>query len=324
MWRTWFGGLLVLLGLTVSAPAQNIFAGAGSTFQGDYLRGCGIAAWGMGLFNYDTAMANSINVDAAIRLNEYVMGALRMEAIENAEHRKVVWERHLADYKKIRDRILNSPEAGDVLDGNTLNALLVQLQRPEISDSTFRLYQVPLDPDVVRKIPFKFGDKGETFSLGRLSLKSTKKWMVEFQDPHYDSVRENYQRAVDAVLDLAIEGKMTDAAIQTLKNAVARLENALADRKDIDQRLYEEASGQMKMLNGTIRLFETHGVQQALAAIDKEPVTNVFEMKIFMQKYRLTFAPAKTPDERKLYPQLQTALREQRDHVTAPAGEPDK
>ena len=37
--------------------------GAGSTPQGDYLRGVGIAAMGMGIYNEKTAIAKSINLD---------------------------------------------------------------------------------------------------------------------------------------------------------------------------------------------------------------------------------------------------------------------
>jgi hypothetical protein len=324
MRRTCVGALLVLLlGLCESAQAQRIWYGGGvGTFHGDYFRGLGVAAWGIGVGNYYDAMAESIHVDTMIRLNEYIWASLTREAQENAAHRQAVWKRRLADYQKIRERILNSPEAADVLDGNTLNALLLELQKPDLSDSTFKLYPVPLEPDVVRRIPFKLGEKQELISMSRLALKSTKKWAVEFQDPRYDQVREDYQSAVDAALDVAIDGKMTDGRLQALRRAVENLEARL--RREIDQRLFEEASGQLKSVKGTIRLFETHGVQQVLADIDKEPITNVFELKVFMQKHKITFAPAKTPEERKLYPQLQTALREQHQHVATGGGGADR
>jgi hypothetical protein len=313
--------MAVLAGLGACAWAQPfVWLGAGSTFHGDYFRGLGVAAWGIGVGNYYDAMANRVNTETGILLNEYIWSSLTREAEENAAHRKAVWERHLSDYKKIRERILNSPENGDVLDGNALNALLEQLQRPDISDSTFKAYQVPLDPDFVRRIPFKLAEKQEVISMSRLALKSTKKWVVEFQDPRYDNARATYQRAVDAALDLAIDGKMTEAALQTLKNAVERLESRL--RRDIDQRLFEEANRQMKSISATIRLFETHPVQQVLGDIDKEPVTNVFELKVFMQKHKISFAPAQTPDERKLYPQLYTALSDQRGKVGNPGARP--
>ena len=70
MARRILGILLIPILLGTPARAQNI--GAGSTVAGDYLRGVGIEAAGMGQFNLHTAQANSINTDTAIRWNEYV------------------------------------------------------------------------------------------------------------------------------------------------------------------------------------------------------------------------------------------------------------
>ena len=53
--RTFLVSLVVLAALETSASAQ--FIGAGSTPQGDYLRGVGIAAMGMGIYNEKTAIA---------------------------------------------------------------------------------------------------------------------------------------------------------------------------------------------------------------------------------------------------------------------------
>ena len=63
-------GALLIVSLTGTAQAQYI--GAGSTPAGDYLRGVGIAAYGMGIYNERTAVANSINTETFIRWNEYV------------------------------------------------------------------------------------------------------------------------------------------------------------------------------------------------------------------------------------------------------------
>ena len=77
--------LLVLTG--PSALAQFNFVGPGSTAEGDYLRGVGVAAFGMGVYNQQTAVANSINADTAMRVNEYIYAALMNENKMNAEHR---------------------------------------------------------------------------------------------------------------------------------------------------------------------------------------------------------------------------------------------
>jgi hypothetical protein len=48
------------------------FGGWGSTPQGSILRGLGAYAEGAGVYNYDTAVADSIEADTAIRLNQYI------------------------------------------------------------------------------------------------------------------------------------------------------------------------------------------------------------------------------------------------------------
>ncbi len=63
--RKLLASLVVLAVMGPGARAQ--FIGAGSTPQGDYLRGAGIAAMGMGIYNEKTAIANSINLDTMIR-----------------------------------------------------------------------------------------------------------------------------------------------------------------------------------------------------------------------------------------------------------------
>ena len=72
---------LILLGsLGSTASAQYWGGGGGSTIEGDYLRGLGFAAAGMGLYNQRTAIADSINLDTFIRWNEY-MAAVANERV---------------------------------------------------------------------------------------------------------------------------------------------------------------------------------------------------------------------------------------------------
>jgi hypothetical protein len=316
MTRTCLAALLISVGLSSGARAQPIWhwGGGGVTFHGDYFRGLGHAAWGIGVGEYYEAMANSINADTAMRVNDYIMTALTMEAKDNAEHRAAILAGRLENYKKIRERILNAPEQGDVLDGAALNAMLDKLQAPDISDSTFHLYEVPIDAEFVQRIPFKLARKGEIISLKRLLLKAKGKWAVEFQDQRYDRVREAYLSAVDNALELAKEGNMQDSALVELKKALDNLKSRV--RSDLDPMLYVDVKEQLDTLGSAIALFETHDVQAVLADIDNEPVMSVFQLKSFMQKHNITFAPTKTTDERKLYPQLYTALSEQRSKIT--------
>lgn len=250
MYRTFLATLVILASLGTRAGAQ--FIGPGSTPQGDYLRGVGIAAMGMGSYNLNTAQANQINAQTFIMMNEYLWNVAKNENRENALHRKLVLQQRQEDYKKIQERIHDHPESTDVLRGDALGAILRDLLDPKVSDSASRYAQVPLDADVVRRIPFKLGEKGETFSMNRLSLKGQNKWAVAFQDPPFAPYRQAYQRAVDDALDLAIEARMTHNAIDAVEKAVDNLEDKVLRTPDLldprNQRLASEAKLQLDTL----------------------------------------------------------------------------
>ena len=82
--------------------------------EGDYLRGVGVAAYGMGLGNLYNAQATAINTDTWIRLNEYIAAVLKNENAENAAHRHAKLQKEHDAYNKMRERILKDPEAQDV------------------------------------------------------------------------------------------------------------------------------------------------------------------------------------------------------------------
>jgi hypothetical protein len=307
---------LILLGsLGSTASAQYWGGGGGSTIEGDYLRGLGFAAAGMGLYNQRTAIANSINLDTFIRWNEY------MAAVANEQRKEYVARRmdHSAKNKeandKIADRITNRPEARDVLSGDALTAAMGQLMDPQISESSYRAAEVPLPVDMIRRIPFRLGERGENFSMNRLTVKGKGKWPVAFQDKRFAAELKEFETAVDEALEEAIEGKAQMNKIARVQRAVDELARKLEREIDpvTDARALSEAGLLLKPLRATARQFETQGVQQALGEIDKYSGTTVNDLKIFMRKYNLTFGRAESPEERKLYPELYESLQIQRE-----------
>jgi hypothetical protein len=281
------------------------------------LRGAGIAAAGMGLYNQRTAIANSINLDTMIRWNEYMAAVANEQRREYVERRMYLSERNKEMNDKIEDRIKNHPEARDVLSGDALTAAMNELVDPKISESSFRYAEVPLSADMVRRIPFRLGERGENFSMHRLTVKGKGKWPVAFQDKRFATELKEFEKAVDEALEEAIEGKSQMSKIARIQRAVEELAQKL-DREidpDTDRRALNEAALQLKSLRTTARQFETQGVQQALGEIDKYSGTTVNDLRIFMRKYNLTFGRAETPEERKLYPELYEALQIQREKM---------
>ena len=300
---------------------------AGSTPAGDYLRGVGIEGWGMGIYNLDTAQANSINTDTEIRWYEY-LAAVAKEQTREYVARKVAEATKLKEfYKQRREQVLNSPEARDVLTGDALNRVLEELMNSNLGESTFRAdrMKVSIPVDVVRHIPFKLAEKGEQFSMDRLSLKGKGTWTVALQDPKFDLVKKAYARALDKALEQAIDGKMQISAIEEVDaradDLFVRLNEVVGPSND---RLYTEAKERLIELKSTVRLLKTSKIELAIGEIDKYSGTTINDLRMFMQRHNLRFAAAKTPEEKDRYPELYASLREQLDKVKVPDSAPIK
>ena len=269
----------------------------------------------MGIYNEKTAIANSINLDTFIRWNEYMAAVANEQRKEYVERRMYLSARNKEMNDKIEDRIHNHPEARDVMSGDALGAKMGELMDPQISESSYRGAEVLLPVDWIRRIPFRLGERGENFSMNRLTVKGKGKWPVAFQDKQFTNELKEFETAVDEALDEALEGKAQLKKITRVQNAVDALAIKLEQVIDpkTDQRANSEAALRLKDLRNTARQFETQGVQQALGEIAKYPGTTVNDLKIFMRKYNLTFGRAETPEERKLYPELYEALQIQRE-----------
>ncbi len=304
--------------MTKSVAQPPVFVGPGSTAQGDYLRGVGVASMGMGVYNRDTAIANSINADTAIKINEYIYGCLMNENKMNAEHRQMIAQRAKDLMNKIRDRIAQHPEARDVRVGDALNEILRQLGNPKIQETTSRSTAVPLSVEEVRRIPFKLGPKGVSrFSIARLTAKGKGHWPEAFQDNRFDYDRRKLEKALDNVLEQQYNRNLQLESIKVLEAAVdgleVRLEQVVGKSSD---RLYLEARDRLKEMKETVEMLKFSDIEQALGELDRYAGTTVNDLRVFMLRHGLQFANASTPDERELFPQLYAKLGEQRDRVT--------
>jgi hypothetical protein len=318
MSRTSLAALLILISAALPARAQFNFVGPGSTVQGDYLRGVGAAAFGMGIYNHQTAIAESINADTMMRVNEYIYESLMHENQVNAEYRNMIWKKHKEDYDKIQQRIKENPEARDVDKGSALNAVLEQINDPRIQESSSRAVAVPLTVDEVRRIPFKLGAKGVMrFSIARLTAKGKGKWPVAFQDNQFDHARRDFERALDNALEQQYKGAMQLSAIQALQKAVDSLEYTLEKVVGrIADKLYIEARERIKEMRATVEMLKVHAVESALGELDRYAGTTVDDLRRFMRKHNLQFADAGNPDERELFPELYGKLVAQKDKVS--------
>ncbi|MGO8899538.1 MAG: hypothetical protein ACLQU5_14510 [Isosphaeraceae bacterium] len=308
--------LLALMGS--SAHGQFNFVGPGSTAEGDYLRGVGVAALGIGIGSHQMAIANSINADTAIRINEYIYGCLMNENRMNAEHRADMARKAKEEYNKIRERIAQHPEARDVRKGDSLNVVLEELNNPKIQEGASSSNAVPLTVDEVRRIPFKLGAKGvKRFSIARLTAKGKGKWPVAFQDNRFDHERRQFEKALDNALEQQYKSDMQLQSIKAVQKTIDDLESRLEQVVGkIADKLYFEARERLKEMRETVEMLKATDIERALGELDRYAGTTVNDLRVFMLRHNLQFADADNPEERELFPQLYAKLGEQRDRVS--------
>ncbi|WP_435020883.1 hypothetical protein TA3x_002073 [Tundrisphaera sp. TA3] len=305
--------LIAACAALASLPAEAQFVnyiGPGSTPAGDYLRGMGIAADGFGSYNLKTAMAESIHLDSEIRLDRYIGEVMIAGRIRYAKYRRQVMDRLKAGYNAARQRIRENPMEGDMLKGDALNAIIEQLNAPDLSSSAFRLTPVPISIEDIRRIPFHRGDRNIVFSMQRLSFRGKGKWPVALQDDFYAAERKRYEAALDDALEHMVDRKMPDEVIKTYVSSIEGLSAKLDQKFGPNSRElhYNEAKTRLREMAKSAELLKSSDLQPALAELDSYGGTTVNDLRLFMQRHSLRFASASSRDERELYPRLYEAL----------------
>ena len=313
---------LLILALSGSRARAQRFVGGGSTPQGDYLRGLGIAAAGLGSYHRDTAIAESIDADTAIRVDMYVSSVLRAGRENWAKLDRISQEKQKANYEAIRSRLRDGPEAVDVFTGNALNAALEQLNDPKIQESSFRSAPVSIPREMIRRIPFKLDEKGLIFSLQRLTGRGKGKWPVAFQQDDYAPERKAFEKAINRAMGQMIEGKIDDETIEDYRVAVSDLSKKLQRQygSSTDRR-YTEAQTRLNEMTKATNLLKTTKIQPVMAELDRYTGATVNDLRKFMQAHNLKFAAAEYDDERTAFVELFASLDQVREVVVKGKGD---
>ena len=304
--------LLILGGIGGDLRAQYVpyqYIAPGTTPEGDYLRGLGIAADGLGSYNWKTAVGDSIATDTAIRADQYVREVLRQGRIEFANHERDERARFETNFNAIRQRIRERPEMRDVITGNALNDVMTQLNDPQINESSFRLAPARLSIEEIRRIPFALSEKGVTFSMRQLTFKGKGNWEVAFQDPSFTLERKAYDHALDNALEHMIGQDMPEVVIDSYKATVADLATKVRGKPwPAGDKRRTEANDRIRAMHQITEVLKLKGTQGALAELDSYGGTTVNDLRKFMNRHKLRFGTANSGEERELYAGLYTSL----------------
>jgi hypothetical protein len=300
-------------GLIIVGPGSNE---AGSTVQGDILRGQGSFLVGAGLYNYYSSMGEAIHVNTMIGLNEYIYQSIRFENAEKAKRRAASAANRLANHRRILDRIRNNPDNYDLTKGAALNALFEQLLDPKTHPSSYRENALPLDGIDVRRIPFFYGPKGATISMARIS--PVGRWPVGLRGEEFARERREYERALDLALEQQLEGKMSREAVLAVEAAVrelfVRLDQVIPPEKD---KIYIQAKDFLRGLESSKELLKLKEIEQILGEIERFPGTTIYDLVVFMQAHNLRFGVPEIGAETALYPTLYASMKQQLDEAQA-------
>ena len=308
MRRIW---LVFPLAVALAAPAEaQRFVGGGSTPQGDYLRGLGVAAAGMGLYNVRTAQAEAIQADTAIKVDTYMSMVFRQARDNWVKLDKQREDKAKANYKAILDRIQKNPESLDIFTGNAINKAMDEMNNPAIQESSFRSAPVPIPREMLRRIPFKMDEKGLIFSIQRLTARGKGKWPVAFQQDNFEAERRSYDKAIDRALGEMIDGKVLTETIKEYDAAVLGLSIKLQAKFGLNtnDRLYTDANLRLQEMKKASNLIRTVKMQPVMAELDRYTGKTVNDLRLFMLAHNLRFAAADNADERRLYTELYAAI----------------
>jgi hypothetical protein len=277
----------------------------------------GAYAEGAGVYNYDTATARSINVDTAIRLNQYIWNS-ELEA-------RARWQAHQArrlnlakeEYKARLYRIRNNPDQSDIDSGEALNAILYDLSNPRVinGSSALRLANAPVSAAAIREIPFR--DETDAITLSLDQLTDPKSWPTPLLADTFTPEREAYQKAVDdALAEYKDGGTLKPETVARVRNAVANLYKKVEETiPKTQQPDHLQAMNYLKGLAGLSRMLDRPNVDAVLAELEKFENTTIGNLVSFMHSYNLRFAPATTPKQKAVYRELYPLMVSTRDKV---------
>jgi hypothetical protein len=333
----WKSGLLthLLCLLLVSLPsiqAQDVVL-PGSTLEGDILRGQGQFLKGMAWYELNAARARELDVKTARELDQWnreVYEAYERELVASAARRRSVRNERQADANRRlaerEQRLRTMPTVDDVQSGDALNALLLDLSDPTISESAWRFAKVSLpDSLAIPRLIFQFaarpGDRNSQaltkslIALGRLDLED--RWPAYLATDELSPERQAYEKAYGRVKAQSLEGKLTLGAILELDKAVEALDvkakSAVPTARNFRSAAVRTVDG-MKKAAGMFDASTIGFAQEMIADTHNHRAQTVRELLAFMRKYRLLFAPAdKRPEDAEQYIRLYGLLRQQKE-----------
>ena len=322
---------MVFMALVATSATPSLAQRAGSTVQGDILRGQGQFLRGQGLYEMYSAKGRQIDAQTQVAIadwNRNYYESLKRERSARIQYKKNLTKAQLEQAERTRaereQRYRSNPTDQDVVSGDALNALLVDLSDPSISSSSWRSAPVPLPPGLsIRSLYFRFAPRlndkksgplsGNLIALGRLD--PGRGWPTFLPETKVGVERRGYESAHQRVLKECEEnGPRLLDELGTLDRSIDTLLAAVKSKVPEERNFRATAVRYVGDMKQATRIFDASTIDFAREMIrdahDYQPQT-VAELLAFMRKYRLRFAQAESPGDGDLYRSLYNMLSQQ-------------
>lgn len=340
----------MLAGVLCLTCAAALAQQGGSTPQGDVLRGEGERLKGEGQFlrgaawyELNSAKARDLDSKTAKTVYEWnreVYNDYKQDRADRLGYRKSVSKARQAQAKREMEekeyRLRTSPTQDDVVRGDALNALLLDLFDPSISESQWRQAKVPLPEGLsIRALVFQFVPRmklttGQRTNAGLLAmgrLDAEGRWPIYLPENKLARERKEYEAAYHVIRDQCLKGKLSIESVDTLDKAIETLKVKAAKEVPTQRDYRQYAARFVEDMKSSARMFDAGSVSLAQEMIadmqgDRDAQT-VGELLAFMRKYRLLFANSEQrPEDSDKYRQLYSLLKQQKTALGLP--EPTK
>jgi uncharacterized protein (TIGR03067 family) len=312
-------------------PAQAVI-GPGSTVQGDVLRGEGAYLGGRGIYELYSAQGRRIDAGTEIMIQKWNMQVYDAYMRQRAAHmqfRKNLTKKQESEARQKmaerEKRLRTNPTDDDVVSGDALNALLVDLSDPMISPSSWRAAPVALPGAIsIRSLFFRFaprfGDKNagalssNLIALGRLD--PVRGWPIFIPEDKLGAERRAYEAAHRNLLDQCEKDALQLDAVTRLDAALNALKAKVNTAVPIERKFRATADKYVADMQAATKIFDASTIGFAQEMIrdthDYTPQT-IGELLAFLRKYRLFFASAEgRPEDTDVYRALFALMREQK------------
>ena len=280
-------------------------------------RAAGFYAMGAGVYNYDTALANNINGQTAIMMNNAWATAQREDNIMHekrveydAQKVRTLYNQHI---QQLRDR----PGKREIENGDALNLAVQDLSDPRLGSSALRAANATVPAGLIADVPFQNASERVTFMLNE--LRAAAKWPRAFDEPRFAADKKLFDDIVTRIRREDVDGDVSPKTLREARQLIKSLSGKLAAEPLQDD---DDQAAVMKFLNAStamVGLLEKPDIRAALAELRKVKDTSLGNLLGFMHAYNLRFGAASTLKERQAYQQLFAILDPTRDQILSEA-----